>query len=86
MEDLGKRDVNYCHGNSGFAAFHKYSSMNLECSHPTHDTVVSFLSGKVVNWLQFYQNHCDVRRIPLISTYAFDRKRFWPEFNKPINV
>ena len=86
MEDLGKRDVNYCHGNSGFAAFHKYSSMNLECSHPTHDTVVLFLSGKVVNWLQFYQNHCDVRRIPLIPTYAFDRKRFWPEINKPINV
>ena len=89
MEDLAKKDVNECHGNSGFAAFYKHSSMNLESSYPTqeyHDTVVSFLSGKAVNWLRFYQNHCDVKRIPLIPTYAFDRKRFWPEISKPINV
>ena len=83
MEDLAKKDVSGCHGNSGFAAFHKYSSCpTQEC----HDTVVSFLSGKAVNWLQFYQNHRDVKRIPLIPTYAFDRKRFWPEINKPINM
>ena len=83
LEDLAVNNVKVSHGDIGFIAFYKYSGVNIESN---HDAIEPFLKGKNVNWLQFYQKHLELKRIPLVPTYAFDRKRFWPEINKPINV
>ena len=89
MEDLSRNDISYHYGNSGFAAFYKYSTVNFKSNYPTeesHNFLKSFLESKAVNWLRFYHN-CDIRRVSLVPTYAFDRKRFWPDIkDKPINV
>ena len=88
-EDLTKKDVKSCCSNSGFAAFYKICSIIFYNNPPIqscNDTIVSFLKGKAINWVQFYLNHPELKRLPLIPTYAFDRKRFWPKTDKSINT
>ena len=89
MEDLTKKDVKTCHGNSGFVAFYKYIGINLTSSYPVQQNckaIASFLKGEAVDWLQFYHEHPELTRVPLVPTYAFDRKRYWPAPNGPTNT
>ena len=89
LKDMVRKDVKSCHSNSGYAAFYKCCSINLESAYPYQqncEAIASFLKGEVVNWLQFYQEHADLKRVPLVPTYAFDRKRFWPATNELTNT
>ena len=44
----------------------------------------AFLVEKNVSWKTFYSG-TNVKKVPLIPTYAFDRVRYWPKLGKAIN-